>query len=322
MNAPRAFTLIELLVVLAILALLMGLAMPILGLARRSADRANTHSLLGKVGAGLGLFRSETGTYPYQAYAAPSSQPAEDAYAIAKATGQGNRLAWHLAHALTSSEMADLKADLDKVDAAYAVTSVWSGGVKGSANAYTLDDADIKTIDNGGNWSYQQMAAGSLNRLGAERGRMALMAGNAGIAGKAGVLVGAAWGKGFAADYLADALTAAEQRDEAILDRYGQALGYLHPVVQTGAGYVPAEAISTSSDVLDAQIDPGRFGLATISRLPTEALASDRRTHAAPAFTHAFELWSAGPDLETRPWRPHHANRDDLEAQPYAKGLR
>ncbi len=67
----RGFTLVELLVVMAIIAMLVGMLMPILALSRRSAERTNTVSLLHKVDTALRLFRNDTRVYPWDACLQP-----------------------------------------------------------------------------------------------------------------------------------------------------------------------------------------------------------------------------------------------------------
>lgn len=61
----RGFTLIELLVTIAIIAILAGMSMPLIGVARRQANITNTKVLLRKVDAALMVFRNEIGGFPY-----------------------------------------------------------------------------------------------------------------------------------------------------------------------------------------------------------------------------------------------------------------
>ena len=64
MRTKRGFTLVELLVVIAIIALLMGLLMPALNIARRKANEASTSALLHSLSMGLEQFRDDHGAYP------------------------------------------------------------------------------------------------------------------------------------------------------------------------------------------------------------------------------------------------------------------
>ena len=59
-----AFTLIELLMVVSIIALLAGMATPILMTAKNSAARNATKATFGKLDAALRLFKTEAGAYP------------------------------------------------------------------------------------------------------------------------------------------------------------------------------------------------------------------------------------------------------------------
>lgn len=92
----RAFTLVELLVVVAIIALLTGLAMSMVGTARRSGQRINTEATLRTVHAALRLFQHDVGVLPWQAQA--------------DAGPQGNGLARRLGRTLDAAGRGDLNA--------------------------------------------------------------------------------------------------------------------------------------------------------------------------------------------------------------------
>lgn len=83
-----AFTLVELLLVLAVIVILAGMLMPLLGLAQRQGRIANTRATLMKVDQAVRLFRTDMRIYPWQGdLGTPPAAPAQ----------WGNNLAWRLA---------------------------------------------------------------------------------------------------------------------------------------------------------------------------------------------------------------------------------
>lgn len=74
MPSPRspAFTLIELLVVIGILCALAAMLLPVVGIARRAAERANTEALLRKVDTAARLFRTDVRVYPWDCHLQPA----------------------------------------------------------------------------------------------------------------------------------------------------------------------------------------------------------------------------------------------------------
>lgn len=307
-----AFTLIEVMIVLSIVALLSGMLMPVVSLAQKRANKTNTLALLRKVETGLELFRGEMDTYPHQLHDSADPFPAAD-----------NRLAWTLGRDLTLSERTALNTDLATARAVYA-----AGGV------HALDRTEIDpTYTHSGlpaeeKVQYGEMAAGLINRMGAERATLAVLAGNReveGIRGRNGQrILDAPQSHGFARDYLAFDLNAKNIRGDAIIDCYGRELIYVCPVVQGMRSFHAPENIfkdrwhSTPHEAIEV----GYYQLGTTGRSLATSMASDIRTTAASAYQVSFELWSAGPDGRIDPLRDGSANTDNIAARDYNRELR
>jgi prepilin-type N-terminal cleavage/methylation domain-containing protein len=310
MSRTRAFTLIEVLVVVAIMAVLSGMLMPVLALARLRAMQSNTLALTGKVETALHLFKGELDTFPYQKHALTADFPAAD-----------NRLAWVLAHDLDAGEHEDLQRDLAAARAAYG---------PGGAHAIGRSEVDPRITGKGGKKESRDMHAMLVNRLGSQRASLAVMAGNTGLhgihhdAGRA-VLVSPR-SRGYAFDFLSTDLAPGDISGDSIVDAWGRPLLYNCPVVQGMRGVYPAIGIMQSLDERFLEdlppVDPPAYGLTSQGRAPTAVLDSDQRSTANPAYCDAFELWSAGPDGHIDPMRSAAANRDNLAATAYGKGLR
>lgn len=324
MATRRAFTLVELLMVTAILAVLLGLAMPLIGIARRSGAIANTQALQAKVLTALDLFKDEVGAYPYIA-------PADSLD-----SALGNRLAYHLAHSQDDAERSALAQDLTTARSAFSLS--------GSATL-AMRDSDLTTLEPSIN--FRDSHASLANRLAATRARVAIMAGCSTLTGfKAPApavfdrstvpVLPAPASLGWSDDYLGadiqarelriDAGAAADQRDGTwqIIDRWQTALIYINPVIP---GVAPA-IYQQSPDRVD-------FGGRTFTRLPVELyrLTATGRTEAASRASSLTatavasmrfkpELWSAGPDRQGDDQRDAAANRDNIPASAnYLKGL-
>lgn len=307
-----AFTLIEVVIVLAIVALLSGMLMPVVGIAQKRAKQTNTLSLLRKVEAGLELFRGEMDTYPHQFHRTSDPFPAAD-----------NRLGWTLGKDLDAAERSALDADLVAVRAAYA---------PGGSQALVRADVDPTYYTSGQTLAErhqnQDMAIGLVNRMGVERASLAIIAGNTEVTGLRGHeaerVVPAPASQGFARDYLAQDLEPRRVRGDAIIDLYGNPLVYVCPVVQGMRSFHAPEAVlkdrwqSTPSRPVEVEY----YGLQRRGRDLATDLASDVRTTAASAYRFSYELWSCGADGRMDPQRDGAANRDNISATDYWRELR
>lgn len=313
----RGFTLVELLVAVSVVVILIGLSMPMLTMAKRVAGATNTRSLLQKVDAALGLFRNDAGGYPYVPWSTAANAPP-----LSDGGPPANRLAYHLGHDMTSTEMADLRADIDAAGTAYE-----SGG------SACIPAADINQ-PRSDLWSgditawtvWQGVFAAHLNKLAKTWATGNVMVGNVSVRKpvkngsnpwKDGTaLIANPRSRGFASDYLGGDLPARNVAGDDLLDMWGRQLVYVCPVSPGTVGYTPEGSGSN-------QIAVDWFGFAPRSgRAATSDLDSDVRTQASARFVYEPELWSAGPDGRFESHRPELANRDNIAPQNYQKGLR
>lgn len=324
MSSPRAFTLVELLMVTAILAVLLGLAMPLISIARRHGAIANTQALQAKVLTALDLFKDEVGAYPYQS-PADSLDPAIR-----------NRLAYHLAHRQDDAERTALAQDLATARSAFANS--------GSATL-AMKDSDIAALETSVN--FRDSHASLANRLAATRARVAIMAGCSTLKGfkapapatfdRSGVAVLPApaslgWGDDYlgadiqARELQVDAGAATDQRDGTwqIIDRWETPLLYINPLIP---GVAPA-IYQQSPDRVDfggkafTRLPVELYQLAASGRAETATRASSLTATAVATMRFKPELWSAGPDRQCDDQRDATANRDNIPASPnYQKGL-
>ena len=309
----KAFTLIEVLVVLTIIAVLSGMLMPVVTIAQKRAKKTNTQSLLRKVETGLELFRGEMDAYPYQFHAVGDPFPSAD-----------NRLAWTIGHDMTGIERNDLNDDLLAARLAYGPSGAHA------VTAAIVDPAFYAgyTGDTGAIGDHKNMGAGMVNRMGAERACLAVIAGNTqvtGLRGKTGMsIVAAPASRGFARDYLAFDLNRKNVRGDAIIDLYGKELIYVCPVIKGMRPVHVAEAKTKNQwyGSPDKPIDVVYYSLDTQGRAATISMASDIRTTAAASYIHGYELWSAGPDGRVDPIRNGSSNPDNISAQDFNRGLK
>jgi prepilin-type N-terminal cleavage/methylation domain-containing protein len=312
-----AFTLIELLMVLAIISILAGASLPLVGIARRNADVTNTRALLTRVDNAIKLFRNDVGGLPYQAWPDTDDEP------------PANRLAWHLGTTMDDTQRAAHLAERAAFDARCE-----PGQPGHTAFATPAQMNDPKGLEEAGTAAYlitqyQTTAPVVLRQCLREWGRVQLAIANrtARIPAYAGV--GAPWSdtsgpplvtdiatcRGWAADYLGRDLLPRFRSGDALLDRWGNPLVWVCPVAP-GCRERRHEDLPGRSEVR-----PSWYGMGGRGRDRATSLASDIRTTAAPAFTHDGELWSAGPDGVFAAQRTSEFSRDDIATQPYRKGL-
>ncbi len=319
------FTLIELLVVISILLILLGLIMPLIGMADREARKSATRTVMAKVDTALRLFRSELGPYPYQ-----------QTYAdIGSGAAWTNRLFYHLGTDISDADRQQVMADANAAAALYAYQG---------ASPHAYRNAQMPFY--GG--------SGSLvaNRMARERVRLAIISGHIKVTG--GVLVDltlpalptgallvsplSAARSGWAKDYLRGELSARHVDGEAILDAWRRPIIYVCQVVEG----MRTAAISYSDTVclgLKANqigLHPqGRRTLAPIDAYDAKPLVSnppalpdlndlrrsDRRLYAPRTLELEFELWSAGPNGRADWMRDAADNRDNIAPLNYDKGI-
>jgi len=108
-HARRGFTLIELLVVMTILLVVIGMLMPLVGIAKRASMRSLTQSIMAKTEAALHQYKSDFRGYPYQqSYA--GTEPDAD---------WTNTLYYSLGTTITAANASAVRADMATASAGY-----------------------------------------------------------------------------------------------------------------------------------------------------------------------------------------------------------
>jgi len=317
----HGFTLIELLIVCAILVALLGMLMPLLGIANRTAKASATRSVMAKVDTAVRLFKADIGSYPFQRTYAD----------LAAGAAWSNRLNYHLGSDITNANLTNVRADADAAAARYNPSTPVSpfAFVK---IASVVDESLLPM----------------LNRMAAERARLAIYAGNIEITGpkpqspivlstaKLVTTPQSADTPGWASDLLAGELEARYIAGEAVLDAWGRQLLYVCQVVE-GVTSAPSMIFATNAmpSTRYGMQPLGRTTLADKDALTSTTLVvhadrlpdlanlrhSDRRYYAAPGLETDAELWSAGPDGTADWMRDAPANRDNVSLLPYDKSL-
>lgn len=331
------FALIELLVVITILVTLLGLLMPLMGLASRESKKSATRTVMVKVDAALRLFRSEIGPYPFQTRYAD----------LASGEAWSNRLYYHLGTDIADDKRAKVITDAD------AAAAIYVDGPTTNPNSYT--DKDSRE-----GWSAAYMA----NRMARERVRLALYSGNTGVTSGVMQASNASWRDkwggaftrrvlpttpllsspasvdcpGWAKDYLKGEVPKSYISGEGILDAWNHPLLYVCQVVE-GMNSAPHQYSDSGSTDVSA-LSMGLHALGRKTLAPTDTITgialvvnppalpdlanlrhSDRRLYAPRGLETEFELWSAGPDGKADWMRDAAANNDNVPLQPYDKGI-
>lgn len=258
MKRPAAFTLVEMLVVLGILALLMGMLMPILMIAQRAARKSATMSVMHKTDTALRLFKNDMGVYPYQRNYAD----------IDAGEAWTNRLAYHLGTEIALTDIQKLQADAAAVAAKYTYDCTGAGGTTENApvSVHAFRKSDIHPtwqwnggmntwVVNGPGDTSKMAQAVILNRMAQERARLAVFSGNPEVTGlriaDARTPLGALYAAGrdnsatkilttnqsgtkpgWADDYLKGELEKRFRDGDAILDAYRRPLIYICQITE------------------------------------------------------------------------------------------
>lgn len=331
----RAFTLIELLVVITVIGILMSMLMPVVSMVNRLARTTATRSVMVKVDSAARLFRNDIGSYPWQASYAD----------LAAGASWTNRLFYHLGTDVDLTNLTKLHADAKAAAAMYAYDKNAP-----AASPQAFIPADLQVGSPGGG------PTAMLNRMAAERTRMAIYAGNASIPGcvlqrpwkanptyvrrivSTAPLLAAPFSAakpGWAKDYLRGELEKKYIDNETILDAWRHPLIYVGQIVE-GMAPAPVESFMglpcNSLRSVEFGLHPlGRRTLAAFDAISEEPLAvdaaylpnlsnlrhSDRRFYAAPGNELEFELWSAGPDGKADWMRDTRVNNDNVPLTPY-----
>jgi len=324
---PAGFTLVELLVVITILLVLLGLLMPILGLAQRESRKSATRTVMVKVDTALRLFRSEIGPYPYQTKYAD----------FAAGEAWTNRLYYHLGTDISDEDRDKVVADADAAGAIYT-----TGNPPTSPHAYKQGDT----------WDTIGQAIGHdiCNMMAEERVRLAVYSGHPKIT--SGVLSvpyykvrrvlpttpllaapASEARPGWAKDYLKGELPRRHVSGDAILDAWNRPIIYVCQVVE-GMISAPRGFIGYVNAYYSGLHPLGRRTLAERDTITDQPLAigpgltdlanlrhSDRRLWAPRGLEVEFELWSAGPDGLADWMRDAAANLDNVPLQAYDRNI-
>jgi prepilin-type N-terminal cleavage/methylation domain-containing protein len=349
MTIRSGFTLIELLVVVTIIILLVGMAMPMVNVAQRSARRTNAAATLNQVQAAMARFRRDQGVWPYRLNGGASVADPD----LDDQTARTNDLAWRLWRPMRDSERSALQLALDEIASAqpaqrgfgvsatnldvdtmysaYATFSTRGGLAFTKAELEAAIPMLATKLNKGGDDRWVNLTTA---QIAIQRAQGAVLAGNTAVTrfrtSTARVLPSSTTLRGYGDDYLGGTLPASLRAGDAIRDPWGQPLIHVCPTVPGGQTMVmndisPTTALpGTVNDTVNIafRFRPDLLGIDPTWRQPTTTLASDIRTHAAPAWVARPELWSAGDDGRCKAVRNDPANRDNIPAEGYLRGLR
>jgi hypothetical protein len=223
-----------------------------------------------------------------------------------------NRLAYHLTHTLTSSELTALNQDANTAATAY------DAGIHRFTTASTNVSNQHDTI--------KAPLALVLNRMARERAGLMIQAGHTSVKGVAAntgfpLLPSGGTTKGWASDYLAGDIPKRNIQGDSIVDFYGHPLLYNAPVICGIHGPCVCPTHLTGYENTYYYVKEDLFGLNASGRTSTTSMNSDQALTAAIPYTLEFEVWSAGADGRIDPLRNHQHNADNLSAGPYLKSL-
>lgn len=205
-HRQAGFTLIEMLMVITVLAILMGMLMPMYNVVKRWTLKARTEHVIKKVDTALRLFKADFGVYPYVA------QYPDDAQDLLAANA--NELFYRVGQDVDADTAGAIRRDMATAQAAFTYhwttgLNIWGGDVLEAANQSTLSPLSF-TADNSfvpyatyfkgetssgaglmygydpGNPSTAKSKVGvptMLNRMAKERARLAILAGDVDLRG-------------------------------------------------------------------------------------------------------------------------------------------
>jgi prepilin-type N-terminal cleavage/methylation domain-containing protein len=378
MSTNRGFTLIELLIVVAIISILASMAMPIISIAQRAAKKTATRSVMHKLDTALNLFKADAHAYPYQRTYAN----------ILAGERPTNRLFYHLGTTLSASDVLKLHQDAAAAALQYAYpcgSGIGEPIEQAPVSQHVFVSTDVKpapsTTGNtpawvlrdmgGGVWAWQPnlgiapstriATCALLNRMAAERARLAIWSGNVDVVGcrlldamhpDGGIFMAGRDNSGdellavkrtgdkpgWGSDYLAGELESRYIDGDVILDAWRRPIIYVCQLIEGMRG-ARGGVLQNNPLWIDARIyglgKQGRGSLRPVDPIsgevisadgvylpdPTDLMNSDRRRWAAPGMEYSFELWSSGPDGGFEWMRPHQSNLDNVALEPYDHGI-